>query len=193
MQAVERAVGNAQKVQMPDRVGEIIAVVPALADPLADQPDHFVHMKAAGILPVRSVDGEGMARQSLAAAARVYQTRPIHAQDHLAVPQIGQRLAGPCAGHAIGDAAARAAAVEPEYEAGPVGGAAVAVRIHTERSVPAVQQRRARVGMSEPRIPHQRAVGEDPDVRFDGDRIEESPLAARQIVRESTFGHGGGR
>ena len=59
-------------------------------------------------------------------------------------------------------AAAGAARQQAEDQAGLLRRAAIMFRVDAEGAVPAVQARRLRLGRGEARIPHQRAVGEDP-------------------------------
>ena len=63
---------------------------------------------------------------------------------------------------------ARSAPIQPQHEAELFVGAAVIVRIDTERAMLPVQQRRTLFQEFEPRIPHQGAVGEHPDIAIDG-------------------------
>ena len=62
------------------------------------------------------------------------------------------------------DAAAGAAAVEPEHQAGLFRGAAMVERINAERTVLADQPRRNLFDEVEARPPHQRAIAEHPEV-----------------------------
>src|SRR5713226_2717169 len=64
------------------------------------------------------------------------------------------------------DAAAGAAAVEPEHEAGLFRGPAMVERIDAQRAVLADQPRRDLLDELEARPPHQRAIAEHPEIAF---------------------------
>src|SRR5476649_1287501 len=63
---------------------------------------------------------------------------------------------------AMGEAAARAARQQAEDQAGLLGRAAIMFGGDAEGAMPAVQAGRDRLGRREARVPHQRAVAEDP-------------------------------
>ena len=65
-----------------------------------------------------------------------------------------------------GDAAAGAAAVEPEHEAGLFRRAAMVEGIDAERAMLADQPRRDLLDERKTRPPHQRAIAEHPQVGF---------------------------
>src|SRR5258706_9188374 len=82
----------------------------------------------------------------------------------LARAQVADRGVAFRRGDAKRDAAAIAAAVEAEHEAGLLRRAAMHERIHAQRPVRADQPRRNALDKRETRTPHQRAVTEHPEV-----------------------------
>ena len=64
----------------------------------------------------------------------------------------------------IGNALALAATLEGQHQAGQLGRAAAERRPEAERATPALDFAGQGVGKFECRIPHQRAVGEDPSL-----------------------------
>jgi hypothetical protein len=68
-------------------------------------------------------------------------------------------------GHAEGDAAAGAAAIEAKDEAWLSVGAAMDYGIDAERAVGAFEQRRRRFGEGKAWPPHQRAIAKHPELR----------------------------
>ena len=87
---------------------------------------------------------------------------PINPSDLFASAQIFDRFGSPRRRHAVGDAAAIAAAVEAEHEAGLFRGSAVHKRIHAESAMGAHEPCIAALQKIETGPPHQRAVSEDP-------------------------------
>ena len=90
----------------------------------------------------------------------------------LAAAQIVDGLVAQLGRDPEGDAAAGAAAVEPEHEAGLFRRAAMVERIDAERAMLADQPRRNLFDEVEARPPHQRAIAEHPEVVFGQFRFE---------------------
>src|SRR3981189_2027948 len=63
---------------------------------------------------------------------------------------------------AVGEAAAGAARQQAEDEAGLLRRPAIMLRVDAEGTMPALKARGPRLGCGKSRIPHQRAVAEDP-------------------------------
>src|SRR6266702_3383116 len=80
----------------------------------------------------------------------------------LAVDQITPHRIVPLSRQAMGEAAAGAARQQAEDETGLLRRAAIMLRVDAEGPMPTVQARGPRLGRGEARIPHQRAVAEDP-------------------------------
>src|SRR5690606_20257298 len=94
----------------------------------------------------------------------------VGARRHLALPEIAPDLLDARGCNAIGDAAARPAAIEAEHQPGPLGRATIAHRVEAEGAVIAAQERGPRLVERKARIPDQRAVGEDPEILAVGRR-----------------------
>ena len=116
----------------------IVAVVAGAAVALAHDVQLPVMREAAGVLRVAAVDRVAerldpplrLAREPDAA-----HQLPIHRRGLLALAQIGERGGALLRRDAIGDAAAGAAEIEPEHEAGPLRRAAMVERIDAERAM----------------------------------------------------------
>src|SRR5262249_13122517 len=85
----------------------------------------------------------------------------------LARAQIGDGLLVFGRGNAIGDAAAGAAAVQAEHEAGTFGRTAMDEGIDAERAVQSDDARRQAFEEFKPRPPDQRSIAEDPEILAD--------------------------
>ncbi|MDA9455816.1 hypothetical protein XI00_16525 [Bradyrhizobium sp. CCBAU 21359] len=123
--------------------------------------------EAAGILHMAAVDDIGERGDALARI--VLQPHRAHhlaidRGDLLARPQIRDDLGAVLFSDTEGDAAAGAAAVEPEHQARLLRRAAMDEGIDAERPVLADQPRRDALLEVEARSPHQRAVAEHPEV-----------------------------
>src|SRR5690349_5432644 len=106
--------------------------------PLAHMTHLLFEIEPPGILRVAAVDRvdeRTHAPLGLAGEQHVAPNLEIHHGDLLARTQISNGLAAPRARDAIGDAAASAAAVEAEHEAGPLRRAAMHERIDAERAM----------------------------------------------------------
>src|SRR5204862_4403364 len=109
------------------------------------------------------------------------------AEHHFAPPQEAQLFGRVVSGDAIGHAAAAAARVEAEHEAGPLQRAAVDVRPQAEAAVKAVQPRDAPLLVVDDRVPDERAVTEQPYVRAGLVPVENLPEGGFLLrVREHT-------
>ena len=120
-----------------------------------------------GILHMAAIDHIGQRADPL--AGFVFEPHGTHhfAIDMgglLAAAQILDDVAALLRRHPERDAAAGAAAVEPEHQAGLFRGAAMVERIDAERAVLADQPGRDLLDEVETRPPHQRAVAEHPEV-----------------------------
>ncbi len=88
----------------------------------------------------------------------------IHHGDLLACPQIRDRLGAQRGCDSIRNAAAGAAAVEAQHQAGTLGRPAMVERIDAERPMGADQPCLDLLQKLKARPPHQRAIAENPDV-----------------------------
>ena len=148
---------------MAHRVREVLAAGAAAADCDREQPRRLLDRQAAGVIGRFAAHDAGVPRHL---PRRRAQRDPAHLVDppgHLARPDAVERLGHPVRRQTVGDAVARAAAIEPEHQARPLGRAAIVARIEAEAAVIAVEKGRPRLGEVEIGVPHQRAVGEHPD------------------------------
>jgi hypothetical protein len=82
----------------------------------------------------------------------------------LAAAQIGDGRVTCRGGNPEGDTAAHSAPVETQHQSGPLGRAAMDKRIDTQRPVQTDEPSRYTLDKFEARIPHQRAIAENPEV-----------------------------
>src|SRR6266702_3790117 len=164
LELMQRPIEMAEAFELAHRLREILPAMATPANPLQDEPSRLVDREAPGIARMAAAHGE---RESLLRPARREQahgTAIIDATRHFALPEIVDRARGPGRGNADRHAAAGAAAIETEHQSRPFGRAAIAARVVAEAAVPAAQHRRLDRVMGKTGIPHQRAIGEDPDV-----------------------------
>src|SRR5262245_28912506 len=122
---------------------------------------------ATGILRMSAIDRIAQRIDSpfrLAVQCYAAQQLAVHRRGLLAVAQIFQRRGPLLRRDPVGDAAAGAAEIEPEHEAGPFRRAAMIERIDAQRTVHAEDMRRNVLDEFETRPPDQRAITEDPEV-----------------------------
>src|ERR1700684_3457535 len=121
----------AERFERPDRLDDIVAVVAGAAMALPDIVHALLDREPAGILHVAAVDDVGE-RPHLAARLVLELDAPhrleIDAGDLLAAAQIGDGADALGGGDAEGDAAAHAAAVEAQNQAGLLRSAAMDIR-----------------------------------------------------------------
>ena len=166
----------------------IVAVGAGLAVPLLDMTELFRQRQPPGILHMAAVDHIGQRADALARLV----LKPDRAH-HLAIDR-GDLFARAqiCDGRGAllvrdpkRDAAAGAAAVEPEHQAGLFRRSAMDEGIDAERAVLADQPRRNLLDELEARPPHQRAVAEHPEVAFGQFRFgQDISLASRARLSE---------
>src|SRR5450759_864902 len=122
-----------------------------------------------GILPMTAVDDVNKGADALPRLV-LQPYRPhylaVDRRDLLARAQVGDRRGAMLLRDPERDAAAGAAAVEAEHEAGLFGGAAVHEGVDAERAMLADQPRRDLLDERKARPPHQRAIAEHPEVAF---------------------------
>ena len=202
---MQRAIGHPQFIQVPHRVLEIGDVGPVRADAPQDLFGDLIGLQSP-IGFVAAIDDErrgrddrrrpwlrGPRRRHLHRRTggrqqrRLEPARLIDAGEHLALMQIVADGFALGAADLVGAAAAGAAAIEPEHQAGLLLGAAVVRRFHAERAVIAAHQGRVAFEERKARIPHQRAVGEDPEIlarrRRQAAALDEVALAHRRATR----------
>ena len=142
---------------------DIIGIGPRLADTGADQVQQARFGQFPCILDVVAVDCEGHGLHF----AAVFQTHGMVAFDidHgglFARPQIIHHCVVITTGHAKGHAVAGAAIIQSQHQTGPLGRAAMDMRIDTERAVIAVERGHLLLDKLEARPPHQGPITENP-------------------------------
>ena len=164
---MQLGVAIALALDLLDRRQHVVAVVAGTAVALAHEMQLALGRQAAGILAVAAVD-HVTERGHAALRVVVEPDRPpglaIDARDLLARAQVIDG-GGPFGRRdAIGDAAAIAAAVETEHQAGLFRRAAMHEGIDAKRAVRADQPRVPPLQEVEAGPPHQRAIAEHPEV-----------------------------
>src|SRR5260221_6748141 len=147
----------------------VIAVDAGLAVALLHVTQLLRQRQPSGILHMAAIDHIGQRADAL--PRLVFQPHrardlAIDRGDLLAFAQIGDGRVAVLLGDPEGDAAAGAAAIEPEHEARLFRCSAVDERVNAERAVFPDQPRRNLFDEFEARTPHQRAVAEHPKVSF---------------------------
>ncbi len=148
---------------MAHRVREVLAAGAAPPDRDREQPRRLLDRQAAGIVGRFAAHDAGVPPHRPRRNAQRDRAHFVDPPGHLARPDAVERRGHPVRRQTVGDAVARAAAIEPEHQARPLGRAAIVARIEAEAAVIAVQKSRPRLGEIEIGVPHQGAVGEDPD------------------------------
>ena len=118
----------AQRFERADGLNDIVAIVTGAAVTLPHIVHALVHTEAAGILHVAAID-DVTERVDLSPRL-VFQLDPPHrlqidAGDLLTLPQVGDRCVALGGGDPIGNAAAHAAAIEPQHQARLLRGSAM--------------------------------------------------------------------
>src|ERR1051325_7413943 len=189
---VQARVAKALRLDLAHCGKHVTARGPRAPMPSPDVMKLLFQVEPAGILRVAAVDHvdeRAHAPLGLAGDDHVAPGLAIHHGDLLARAQVGDGPGPQRALDPIGDAAAGAADVEAEHEPGSFRRAAMHERIDAERAMQADQPRRRALEMRESGPPHQRAVGEDPEVLvgvlecIDRHDWEVSFLGARRGVR----------
>ncbi len=161
------ALAIAERLERQHRLQHIIAIGPGAAVALPHMMQAFGERQAAGILDVASIDDVAQrpdAMPRLVLKLDLPHGFEIDRRDLLAAAQIGDGLGALGGGDAIGDAAAHAAAIEPEHQAGPLRRTAMDEGIDAKRPVQANQPGRNPLDMGKSRTPHQRAIAEYPKI-----------------------------
>ena len=157
----------AERFQRLHRLQHIIAIGTRAAMTLPDMMHALRKRQPPGILHMAAIDDEAQ-RPHLPPRFLLELDPPhrfqIDRRHLLARAQIGDGLLARRGGDPKGDAAAHSAAVEPQHQAGPLRRAAMDKRIDAQRPVQADEPRRHAFDEVEARIPHQRAVAEDPEI-----------------------------
>lgn len=164
-QDLQFGIANAQRLQFLYRRQYVVSARARAAVALAGIMQLLGEAQLAGILAMTAVNH--IAKRVYAFLRVIVEPNPaprlpINPRNLFARAQIFDRFGSPCRCHAVGNAAAIAAAVQAEHEAGLFGGSAVHKRIHAESAVGADEPRIAALQKIEAWPPHQRAVTEDP-------------------------------
>jgi hypothetical protein len=173
-------IAHADLVHVVEGLADVVDAGPARADALRDQARAAVEVELADVGRMRRIGDEGEGVHGAAARqAHRNQPRRIDPAHHLAMPQVGERVADAARVDAVRHAPARAAAAQAHHQAGLVARAAIARRQQAKGAVVTVRAAERLAGIPEARRPHQRAVAEHPE------------LALRQPRPELTERHSG--
>ena len=157
----------AELLERTDRRNDVVAVGAGLAMPLAHVMQLLLEREPPGILCVSSIHHVAERRHPPLRLALEPDRAHAFAVDRrhlLARAQIGDGVATLLRRHAIGDAAAGPAAVEAEHQTRPLGRPAMDEGIDAKRPMRAHEPRLDPLGERKIRPPHQRTVGEHPEV-----------------------------
>src|SRR5262245_48436458 len=130
---------------MAHRVLEVGAAGAALAARAGDDLRGALDRALARVVAVPAVDHAGAPAHRPAGDRDVDLAAVIRAHPHLAIPEIGEHRFRARRGDTVGDAAAGAAAVEPEHQTRVLGRAAITHRVEAEGAVVALEQRGPRL------------------------------------------------
>ncbi len=164
---VQLLVAEALAFDLLHRVEYVVAIDAGMAVPLSHEMQLPIQRQAAGILRVAAVDHVAERLHALLRVVVEPDGPRDFAIDHgglLAFAQIAKRLGAHAGRHAVGNAAAIAAAVEAEHQSGFFRRAAVHEGVDTERAVGADQAGGAAIEIGKVGPPHQRAIGKNPQV-----------------------------
>jgi len=170
---MQSGVVAALRLDFRNRGQNVIQVRPGSAMSLPYQMGLMLKIEASGILGMAAIDQEdegchiARLRRSKRNATRGFK---VNGGYLFAFPQIrdGGTAIRRC--DPIGDAATGAATVEAEHEAWLFRGAAMNVRIHTQRPVQPDEPCRDAFKVGETRPPHERSVTKHPKI-FIGERL----------------------
>ena len=166
--------------------------------PLTNEVQLLVERQAAGILHVTTVDTENKGAHTPLRRSDDFDLSigfKVDTGGLLALAQIGDGFFMQMPGNAIRHAAADAATIEPQHQAGLLGRSAMHERIDAQRAVQPGQLGGLALEIIEARPPDQRAVAEDPEIIADGHQGEcmgcdraacsrNSPKAAMQWITQ---------
>src|SRR5208282_1189551 len=163
---VHGAVLDAELVEMAHRVDEVLGARTAGAVALADELGDALELKRPGVLRMAASGDVGVGVDAPAPAHELDRNGAllVDVAGHLALVEIGEDLLAPHGCHAVGDAAAGAARLQAEHQARQLGRAAIAPRVDAEGAMVAAQEGRRALEIGEARVPHERAVAEDPEL-----------------------------
>ena len=156
---------DAELVKMAHGVFQIGEVLPSLAAARHDHLGDTFGRELPGILVVGPVGDQGDSADPPVLEPHRAEARQIDIVGDLALGQIIEDVTRPPRPHLVRQPPARAALIEPEHEAGFGPRAAVDQRMDAEGAVIAMEAGRHRFLIVEPRVPHERAVGEYPKLR----------------------------
>ena len=159
------------RLDFGDSGQHVVPVRPGSAMPLAYQMDLTLEIKASGILGVAAIDQEDQCRHI--ARWRRCERDPtqgfeVDGGHLLAFAQICDGGIAVRRRHPIGDAAAGAATVEAEHEAGLFRGAAMNEGVDTQRPVQTDEPRGDSFEVRKAWPPHQRPIAEYPKIFVGG-------------------------
>jgi hypothetical protein len=185
-EAMQQGIVATLRLYFGDSGEDIVPVCPGSAMTLAYQMDLALKIEAPGILGMAAINqihqcgdlfaARPLRRRRQRDAAHGFEIDPRHL---LAGAQIRDGGLGKAARDPVGDAAAAAATIEAEDEAGLFRSAAMDERIDAKRPMQAGNARRNALKILEARPPHQRAVAEYPKILIGGGRRKVHELGLR--------------
>ena len=192
---MQSGVVAALRLDFRNRGQNVIQVRPGSAMSLPYQMGLMLKIEASGILGMAAIDQEdegchiARLRRSKRNATRGFN---VNGGYLFAFPQIRDGGIAVRRCHPIGNAAAGAATVEAEHQAGLFRGTAVNVGIHTQRPVQPDEPRRDAFKIRETRPPHERSVTKNPKI-FIGGRVRKVHERRLSFDREASLSAGEGR
>ena len=139
---MQRAVGDAEIIEMNHDFAQVIQRGAGCADTLHDQCRRVFRLQVADVLPMLPTSNEGQSRHSISGLEPDWQQlRFVDVVRHLPLPKQRPCFRNVAGDNAKGEAVARTAAIEAESEARFVGSPPTADREDTERAVVTAQER----------------------------------------------------
>ncbi len=191
-QALHVRVEDAVRLERGLRLEQVLRAGAVAAARRGDRLHHRRDGKPARVTRAGAVHDEGEHGEALASRMAVDPARVVGTQRHLAPPEGAQFVARGRLREPEGEAAAAAAAFQREHQAGAFRRAAIGARPQAEVAVEPVDRADALRDEREAGIPHEGAVGEDPQrlarAPAGQDRIQGT---VQRLLRESLGGDGG--
>src|SRR5260221_7976210 len=169
-QHMQIAIANSERAQFFHGRQHVVAAGSGAAVALACVVQLLREGQPSGVLAMASVDD--ITKRMNAFFRIVVEPDPppslaINPSDLFAAAQIVDRFASAGRRHPVGYSTAIAAAIKPEYQAGLLRGSTMHKRINAERAMGPHEPCVAALEKIEARPPHERAVGENPEVLVD--------------------------
>jgi cysteine synthase A len=164
LQPPQPAVADAERLEARHGLLEILGAAADMPGGLREDGGGLRLGHGGHVALMAAIDDEGDRRDRAVRGAGGQPARAVGSSDHLALPEPGQLCLGLRRIEAVDEAAAAAAAIERQHQAGPLGRAAEAADQQAEAAMVPGDMGRLPLDEAEAWIPDQRAIGEDPDL-----------------------------